>query len=186
MTGTFYNALPCTCVCAKCMRMCRCACVRECMYECENVCAHAHTPICVHACACICACRCVGKCVCVCLSACGSPPYLPSGHGFIKHFINVKHHLHRQIKQAHTHILTQTETHPHTQTTSGKTEVTRSQWDDKIRAMPCKLQYHTHPRNDTNPRLQSDLDAHGHVPHTIFITSRREFSVGCLHVCIFL
>lgn len=108
------------------------------------------------------ACKCRCTCVCMCACSCGST-HLPSGHGFIKHFINVKHHLHRQIKLAHTH---RQETHPHAQTTSGKTEVTRSQWDDKIRALPCKLHK-------------------THISRASYLTRRVGFRVSaCMHILV--
>lgn len=72
---------------------------------CERVCAHggASVFVCLH----------MHVFMCVCLRACVSP-HLPSGHGFIKHFINVKHHSRHQIKLAHTHTCTLRQRSTHT------------------------------------------------------------------------
>lgn len=73
----------------------------------------------------------------VCLCASGSLQR-PSGRGFIKHFINVKHNLLHQIKQApsYTYSHTVSDRDPNS---VRKTCVTCSQQEDEIKATLCKF-----------------------------------------------
>jgi len=78
--------------------MCVFSCV--CVYACVCVFMCVCLCVCVYVCVCLCVCVyvCVYVCVfmCVCLCVCVYVHVAPSG--FIKHFINVKHRLQRQIK----------------------------------------------------------------------------------------
>lgn len=114
---------------------------------------HTDKPICVM----VCMQTLVFMNVGVCLCACGSPQ-LPFGHGFIKHFINVKHDLRRQIKLApFTHAVTHTLVHAPTET---QTVSEKPMWHAHNGKMKLKLHtgnYCITHDNTENPWWQADF-----------------------------
>lgn len=130
-------------------------------FVCACVC---NMPICVHACT---GAWMVNVCVFVC--ACVSP-HLPSGHGFIKHFINVKHHLQRQIKLAHTHTYTlrQRPTHMHKQ----RQEKPRRHVHNGMTTLElCPVNYSiTHIRTGTQTHIKWVMWIHIDMCQTQFVS----------------